>query len=248
MFSNCYQNFLIFCLSLTFLFNHFRCNSKLLTLCVIQLVHLKWQYRADCYQLTRMCDVIPFEALKREGKGLCWGGHRLHAADHIQHPVGHRHLPRCHHHAHPRWAPGAHPLTHSVTRRAAQPAGTLASRAAAAVPRRPCPTAPVHPHQQESRPGAGSLGQARLSCVGNSGRQLFLHRTYRYSVSSRADWPVLPPHSGQVRRTFQNPGPRVPGASQPLLGDGGEQLLRELRNQTVLHLLRRGGPLLPEIQ
>ena len=68
MFSKGYQNFLIVCLSLTFLFNYFRCNSKLLTLCVIQLVHLKWRYRADCFQLTRMCDVIPFEALKREGK------------------------------------------------------------------------------------------------------------------------------------------------------------------------------------
>ena len=59
----------------------------------------------------------------------------------------------------------------------------------------------------------------------------------RCGVSSSADLSVPPPHSGQVRRTFQNPGPRVPGAAQPLFGDGGQQFLRELRDKEVLHLL-----------
>lgn len=59
---------------------------------------------------------------------------------------------------------------------------------------------------------------------------------------------LCPLRSGQARRALQNPGPRVPGTAQPLPGDGGQQLPRELRDAAVLHVLRGRGPLLQEVQ
>jgi hypothetical protein len=48
--------------------------------------------------------------------------HGLHQADHIQHPVGHHHLPHGHCHAHPRWEHGDHPHSHpTATHGAALP-------------------------------------------------------------------------------------------------------------------------------
>lgn len=47
----------------------------------------------------------------------------------------------------------------------------------------------------------------------------------REPVCSRPDTPICPLRRGEAGRTFQNPGPRVPGAAQPLSGNGCEQLL-----------------------
>lgn len=90
----------------------------------------------------------------------------------------------------------------------------------------------LHPagHPAHTPSGSAGLSWGRVSCV-----------PQRPLVCAL-------PHSGEVRRAFQNPGPRVPGAAQPLSGDGRQQLPRELRDEAILHLVGGRGTLLPEIQ
>lgn len=90
----------------------------------------------------------------------------------------------------------------------------------------------LHPagHPAHTPSGSAGLSWGRVSCIPQ--RPLI----------------CALPHSGEVRRAFQNPGPRVPGAAQPLSGDGRQQLPRELRDEAILHLIGGRGTLLPEIQ